>query len=100
MTAVDSPTAARQDGQSNAIYQRRRRERTVICRIVQHHLESWFARRREADPDGEFIPSYVERNLQNNFNCGILAHEEQSVWFFGVSANRYKRWHSISTDGV
>ncbi len=72
MSAVVPPSAALQDGQSTAIYQRRRPERTVTYQIVQHHLESWLARRREANPACEPIPSYVKRDLRNYLKCGIL----------------------------
>jgi hypothetical protein len=41
--------------------------------MVQQHLESWLAARREADPDGVPIPRHVERGLRGYLECGILA---------------------------
>ena len=41
--------------------------------MVQQHLESWLAARREADPDGVPIPRHVERELRGYLGCGILA---------------------------
>ncbi len=55
-------------------YRRRRPERTALYTIVQHHLETWLARTREADPDGEPVSPYVERELRQYLECGILAH--------------------------
>ena len=55
-------------------YQRRRPERTVLYRLVQQHLESWLAERREADPEGTPIPAWIERELRSYLSCGILAH--------------------------
>jgi hypothetical protein len=40
---------------------------------VQEHLETRLARRREIDPDGDPIPSRVERELCSYLQCGILA---------------------------
>ena len=41
--------------------------------MVQQHLETWLAAHREANPDHEPIPSYVERDLHQYLDCGILA---------------------------
>jgi len=51
-------------GTSPGVYQRRRPERTVPCQAVQEHLETWLARQREADTEGDPIPAYVERDLR------------------------------------
>jgi hypothetical protein len=37
-------------------------------------LETWLARVREAEPDGDPIPRFVERDLHKYLECGILAH--------------------------
>jgi hypothetical protein len=58
-------------GTSPGIYQRRRPERTVPYQAVQEHLETWLARQREADPEGDPIPAYVERDLRRYLECGI-----------------------------
>ncbi|TAK53802.1 MAG: hypothetical protein EPO25_09480 [Gammaproteobacteria bacterium] len=55
------------------VYRRRRPERTALYRLVQQHLETWLARRRERDADGAPIPRHVERELRGFLECGILA---------------------------
>jgi len=61
-------------GTAPGIYQRRRPERTVPYQAIQEHLETWLARQREADPEGDPIPAYVERDLRRYLGCGILAY--------------------------
>jgi hypothetical protein len=61
-------------GTSPGVYQRRRPERTVPYQAVQEHLETWLARQRETDPEGDPIPVYVERDLRRYLECGILAY--------------------------
>jgi hypothetical protein len=61
-------------GTSPGVYQRRRPERTVPYQAVQEHLETWLARQREADTEGDPIPAYVERDLRRYLECGILAY--------------------------
>jgi len=56
------------------VYRRRRPERTVVYQLVQQELETWLATRREADPDYDPIPHYVEQDLRRYLTCGILAH--------------------------
>ena len=56
------------------VYQRRQPERTTAYQIVQYHLETWLTTIREADPDGNPIPYYVEHDLRKFLECGILAH--------------------------
>lgn len=46
------------------VYRRRRPERTALYRLVQQHLESWLARRREGDADGAPIPRHIECELR------------------------------------
>ncbi|MBL3601552.1 MAG: hypothetical protein JMN25_17100, partial [gamma proteobacterium endosymbiont of Lamellibrachia anaximandri] len=46
------------------LYQRRQPQRTPTYQVVQHHLESWLARQREACPDDDPVPQYVERDLR------------------------------------
>ncbi len=57
-----------------AIYQRRKPERTAAYQVVQYHLETWLDTTREANPDYQPIPQYVERDLRKFLECGILAH--------------------------
>jgi hypothetical protein len=56
------------------VYQRRQPERTAAYQIVQHHLETWLSTTREAHPDDNPVPYYVERDLRKFLECGILAH--------------------------
>ncbi|OQX32104.1 MAG: hypothetical protein B0D96_03155 [Candidatus Sedimenticola endophacoides] len=56
------------------IYQRRRPERLAAYQAVQHHLEIWLAQQREASPDDDPVPRYVERDLRKFLECGILAY--------------------------
>ena len=56
------------------VYQRRQPERTAAYQIVQHHLETWLCTAREADPDENPVPYYVEHDLRKFLECGILAH--------------------------
>jgi hypothetical protein len=65
------PPAARH---STTVYRLRRPEKTVVYQLVQEHLETWLARVREAEPDGDPIPDFVERDLRKYLECGILAH--------------------------
>jgi hypothetical protein len=51
----------------------RRPEKTVVYQLVQEHLETWLACMREAEPDGDPIPRFVERDLRKHLECGILA---------------------------
>jgi hypothetical protein len=37
-------------------------------------LETWLTHVREAEPDGDPIPHFVERDLRKYLACGILAH--------------------------
>jgi hypothetical protein len=55
------PRAARP---STAVYPSRRPEKTVVYQVVQQNLETWLARVREAEPDRDPIPRFVERDLR------------------------------------
>ena len=56
------------------VYKRRRPEKTAAYQAVQHHLETWLETTREANPDYEAIPHYIERDLRRFLECGILAY--------------------------
>jgi len=58
MSAVPLHHSATTCGTATRIYRRRRPERTALYRLVQQHLETWLAHRRE-------LRGYLE--------CGILA---------------------------
>jgi hypothetical protein len=72
MSARLSPVRPAHGSRTTGLF-RRRPERTVLYRLVQQHLESWLAARREADPDGVPIPRHVERELRGDVDRGILA---------------------------
>ena len=42
--------------------------------MVQHHLETFLAQAAEADPKGDGVPAWVERDFRAYLRCGILAH--------------------------
>ena len=55
-------------------YRRRTPERTVLHELVAQHAQTMFAQVRDADPDGNGLPRYVERELAAYLRCGLLAH--------------------------
>ena len=57
-----------------AVYQPRRPERSVAYQVVQRHLETWLERAQCADPDGDVVPEYVERDFRQYLGCGIIAN--------------------------
>ena len=63
MSAVQSYVNAATCSSARRIY-RRSPERTAFYRLVQQHLETWLAHRRERDADGVPIPRHVERELR------------------------------------
>ena len=46
---------------------------TVLYRVVADHLETFLAS-LDADPDAKGLPAYVERELYDYLQCGILAY--------------------------
>ena len=56
------------------VYRRRRPECTVLYEAVRQDLETWLARSREAYPDDDPIPVWVETEFRRYLECGILAH--------------------------
>ena len=56
------------------VYRRRRPTLTPLYPLVQHHLETFLAQAAEADPMGDGVPSWVERDFRAYLRCGILAH--------------------------
>jgi hypothetical protein len=73
MSAVPSSVNAATCSSTARVYRRRRPERTALYRLVQLHLETWLACRRERDPDGVPVPCHVERELRGYLECGIVA---------------------------
>ena len=53
------------------VYAARRPQRTVLYRLVQGHLETWLATRREACLDDDPIPADVEQAFRSYLHCGI-----------------------------
>jgi len=54
------------------IYRPRRPQDTALYSVIQHNLETWLAARREADPEQDPIPPYVERAFREYLRCGQL----------------------------
>jgi hypothetical protein len=73
MSAIPTCALPRAARHSTTVYRSRRPEKTVVYQVVQGHFETWLARVREADPDGDPIPRVVERDLRKYLDCGILA---------------------------
>jgi Putative transposase/Transposase zinc-binding domain len=46
---------------------------TVLYRVVADYLETFLAS-LDADPDARGLPAYVERELYDYLQCGVLAH--------------------------
>jgi hypothetical protein len=55
-------------------YRPRRPKSTPLYPVVQHHLETFLARAAEADPLGNGVPWWVEKDFRAYLRCGILAH--------------------------
>ena len=56
-----------------ATYAPRDPSRTVLYHVIAEHLET-FLPSLDADPDATGLPAYVERELYDYLQCGILAH--------------------------
>lgn len=52
----------------------RRPTATPLYPVVPHHLETFLAQATEADPLGNGIPWWVEKDFRAYLRCGILAH--------------------------
>jgi hypothetical protein len=46
---------------------------TLLYQVVANHLEPFLAS-LDADPDAKGLPAYVERELYDYLQCGVLAH--------------------------
>ena len=55
-------------------YRLRRPTATPLYPVVQHHLETFLARAAEADPLGNGVPWWVEKDFRAYLRCGFLAH--------------------------
>ena len=73
MSAHCAVAPSREGRTRTGVYRGRRPERTVVYRLVQEHLETWLARKREAEPDRDQVAAYVERDFRKFLECGILA---------------------------
>ena len=54
-------------------YVRRDPSTTVLYHVVADHLETFLAS-LDAEPDARGLPAYVQRELYDYLQCGILAH--------------------------
>jgi Putative transposase/Transposase zinc-binding domain len=56
-----------------ATYEPRDPSSTIPYKVIANHLETFLAS-CEADPDAKGLPAYVERELYDYLQCGVLAH--------------------------
>jgi len=59
-------------GRGGCTYVRRQPENTVLHRVVREHLETFLAE-VELRGGGQGVPRFVERELREFLNCGVLA---------------------------
>ncbi len=57
-----------------AVYQPRLPDHSVAYQVVQRHLEIRLERAQSADPAGDAMPEYVERDFRQYLGWGILAN--------------------------
>ncbi len=62
------------------IYKKRKPATTVLYKIVRENLETFLSEVREANPDSEPIPQYVEKEFRKYITCGILSHGFARLW--------------------
>jgi DNA-directed RNA polymerase subunit RPC12/RpoP len=59
-------------GRAGAPYERRRLDETALNRVVQEHVETFFA---QVEPEtGAGLPQFVKDEFEPFLQCGILAH--------------------------
>jgi hypothetical protein len=56
-----------------ATYEPRDPSRTVLYKVIADHLET-FRASLDTDPDATGLPAYVQRELYDYLQCGILTH--------------------------
>jgi len=64
----------------SGVYRRREPEKTVLYQVVQENLETFLYQMREACPDHEPVPEYVEETFRSYLECGILAYGCGRCW--------------------
>ena len=74
VTACPSSDLELADLDGTVLYRPRRPHETILYQTILEHLETWMARCREADPDDDPIPGYVEEAFRRYLTCGIPAH--------------------------
>ena len=47
----------------------------MLYEAVRQDLERWLARSREANPDGNLIPAWIEAKFRRYLACGIVDKE-------------------------
>ena len=62
------------DPDGTVLYRPRRPHETILFQTILEHLETWLATLREADPDDDPIPGYVEEAFRRYITCGDPAH--------------------------
>ena len=61
------------DPDGTALYRPRRPRETILFQTILEHLETYLATLREADPDDDPIPGYLEEAFRRYLTCGIPA---------------------------
>jgi hypothetical protein len=54
-------------------YRARRPENTPLYEVVQHHFETWLARKRGGEAWKDTVPAFVERDFRKYLDGGIFA---------------------------
>src|SRR4030095_9622568 len=54
-------------------YEPRDPSQTLLYQVVADHLETFLAL-LDADPDAQGLPAYVQRELYDYLQCGVLTH--------------------------
>ena len=70
-------------------YRRREPEKTVLYQGIQHNLETFLSQMREACPDHDPVPDYVEDTFRNYLECGISAGTATSTVMWQTTCSNW-----------
>ena len=59
---------------SCTVYQRRRPEQTVLYRVIQQHLLTFYAEVEGQSAEGYSLPRYVKEEFEGYLKCGLPQH--------------------------
>ena len=101
-TSSDQPCQKnlRQPAQHAAVenqlhYERHRPEETTLYRLVQEHVEAFFA--QVETETGSGLPSFVKDEFEAFLECGILAHGFLRLRCANCAHENW--WRSLVSDG-